>query len=153
MAVKLCLSSPVMRSEAVFVLTSCCCLPRQELLCCNISTDGLEAQVGFSSWLVRGNVLELATYKSRSHIISRDDSFRAISIPNIYSSFPVFSLKHSVFRVFDLIIFIMRFLPQILATLALGSVLGVMAAPMGSDAIDVRDARPPSDLQYATYST
>lgn len=41
----------------------------------------------------------------------------------------------------------MRFEIQFLATLALGTVLGVMAAPI-SDVKREAEARPPSDLQY-----
>jgi hypothetical protein len=39
----------------------------------------------------------------------------------------------------------MRFVSQVLATLTLGAALGVMAAPV-APALEVRDARPPSDL-------
>ena len=65
--------------------------------------------------------------------------------------FPFNLCAHSFLM--DLIIFVMRFVSQILATLALGTVLSVMAAPVGSDAIDVRDARPPSDIQYVDDAT
>ena len=70
-------------------------------------------------------------------------------LPNIDSSSSNFTWSIRYPQVFDPITFIMRFIHQILATLALGSVLSVMAAPVDANAIDVRDARPPSDLKYA----
>jgi hypothetical protein len=48
----------------------------------------------------------------------------------------------------SLSILIMHFVPKLLATLTLGTVLGVTAAPVDPSAIEVRDARPPSHLQY-----
>jgi hypothetical protein len=45
----------------------------------------------------------------------------------------------------------MRFVPQFLATLALGTVLGVIAAPVGPNTIAERDARPPEYADGPTY--
>ena len=42
----------------------------------------------------------------------------------------------------------MRFVIKLLASFAMGTVLGAIAAPLGTDAVEVRDARPPSDLKY-----
>lgn len=42
----------------------------------------------------------------------------------------------------------MRFVLKLLVTLAMGTVLGAIAAPLDTDAVEMRDARPPSHLKY-----